>query len=57
MSVLICRPVCRRSHPDKILRWIAHLEQKRQRHTGNPAAIEVIDQCIAQARSWVRGAA
>jgi hypothetical protein len=54
MSLLICRPVSHRSAPEKIRRWIESLEQKREEHRYDPDALETLERCIRQARSWVQ---
>jgi hypothetical protein len=51
--VLICRPVCRRSSPQKIRRWIREMEQLRARHLHDPDACQVIDRCIDHASGWL----
>jgi hypothetical protein len=53
MSLLICRPVSHRSHPEKIRLWIQNLEQKREEHRSDPDAVETLEQCIRQAKRWV----
>lgn len=53
MSVLICRPVSRRSNPEKIRRWISEMHDLRERHNSDPDSVQVIDSFLAQARSWV----
>ncbi|HEV2129795.1 MAG TPA: hypothetical protein VGR27_01750 [Longimicrobiaceae bacterium] len=53
MAVLICRPVSPRSKPEKILRWIAQLEDMRNKHAHDPQAVATIEHCLSQARNWV----
>ena len=53
MTLLICQPVCRRSAPDKIERWISHLEQLKRAHEEDPDALRTIDAFLSRARTWV----
>jgi hypothetical protein len=52
-DVLICRPVSKRSEPQKIRNWIRELEEQRSRHSEDPEVCSLIDRCIAQASSWL----
>jgi hypothetical protein len=51
--LLICRPVSKRSEPQKIRNWIQELEEQRSRHANDPEVCRLIDRCIAQASSWL----
>jgi hypothetical protein len=51
--MLICRPVCRRSSPQKIRTWIREMEQMRQRHSHDAEACRYIDHCIRSASQWL----
>ena len=53
MTLLICQPVCRRSAPEKIERWISHLEQLKHAHGEDPDALRTIDAFLTRARTWV----
>jgi len=55
--VLICRPVSRRSSPQKIQNWIREMEQKRERYRHDPDACRLIDRCIERASQWLHTAA
>lgn len=51
--MLICRPVSRRSKPQKIRGWIEEMEQKRSHYVNDPETCQLIDQCIEQASEWL----
>jgi hypothetical protein len=51
--LLICRPVSRRSEPQKIRNWIVDMQEKRDQYSNDPEVCRVIDQCIAQATEWL----
>ena len=57
MPQLICTYASERSHPEKIRRWIADLEQMRRAHGQDPDRAETIDFLLARARSWLEGRA
>lgn len=54
MPVLICQPVSHRSAPQKIQRWISHLEKLRGEYQNDAAAVETIDRFLSKARGWLR---
>jgi hypothetical protein len=51
--VLICRPVSRRSSPQKIRNWIHELEQLREHRVEDAEARALIDRCIEHASHWL----
>jgi hypothetical protein len=51
--MLICRPVSRRSAPQKIQSWISDMEKMRLRHSHDPEACHLIDRCIRHASQWL----
>jgi hypothetical protein len=52
MSVLLCSFASHRSSPEKIQRWIAHLEAKLESHWDDPDAARVIHALLTKARRW-----
>ncbi len=51
--MLICQPVSHRSEPQKIERWISHLEALRGKHSGDADAERTIDHFLGKAQSWI----
>lgn len=51
--MLICRPVSRRSDPQKIQNWIHEMEQMRDRYSHDADACRLIDRCIGHASAWL----
>lgn len=51
--MLICQPVSQRSEPEKIERWISHLEALRGKHRGDATAERTIDHFMGKAQSWI----
>jgi hypothetical protein len=51
--MLICRPVSRRSEPQKIQRWIEEMSSRREDVRNDPQAAETIERCVEQARGWL----
>jgi hypothetical protein len=51
--MLICRPVSRRSEPQKIERWIEEMSSRREDVRNDPQAAETIERCVEQARGWL----
>ena len=52
MPVLICQPVSHRSEPQKIQRWISHLEQLRRKYQDDTDALDTIDRFLSKAQRW-----
>jgi hypothetical protein len=52
MPVLICQPVSQRSEPQKIQRWISHLEQMRRQYQDDTDALDTIERFLSKAQRW-----
>lgn len=54
MTMLLCTFASQRSSPEKIRRWIAHLEEKRSQHQDDPEAVRTIEHLIRKAQRWAQ---
>ena len=53
MSFLICTFASKRSEPEKIHRWIAHLDQLERVHGGYADRVQTISTLRSRAMSWL----
>lgn len=54
MAVLLCTFASQRSTPEKIRRWIDHLEEKRRKHHDDPEAMKTIEHLLHKAQRWAQ---